>query len=61
MKDQIIFTLRLMIQLCNTYLTGVNRITGIKGLDDSLFSVGLEALDDDLLDVHGGQLGPLMH
>ncbi len=49
-----------MIQLCNTYLTGVNRITGIKGLDDSLFSVGLEALDDDLLDVHGGQLGPLM-
>ena len=29
-------------------------VARVEGLDDGLLAVGLEALDDDLLDVHGG-------
>ena len=35
-------------------------VAGVEGFDDGLLAVGLEALDDDLLDVHdaGHQVAP---
>ena len=34
-------------------------VAGVEGLHDRLLAVRLEALDDDLLDVHGGGVGGL--
>ena len=40
------------VGLARTISTDHHIMTGVKGLDNSLLAIGLEALDDHLLDEH---------